>query len=115
MKCKIFIHKEGFTVQFESLSEKASPITITQPEFMRRMKEMAMAGGGNPFMGDAPDAYSVAVNANHELVQSILKESDDAKKEDLAKQAYDIALLSQGLLTGEYLTMFVYRSVDLIK
>ena len=109
------VPKEKFTVVFESLSEKDSPIMITQPEFMRRMKEMsAMGGGGMGFMGTPPDMYNLVVNSNHPLISKILAEGNAVKQEQLVKQATDLALLSQNLLKGEELTKFIKRSVELI-
>lgn len=109
------VSKEKFHVQFESLSEKDAPMQITQPEFMRRMKDMsAMGGGGMGFYGQMPDMYNLVVNTNHPLISKILNESDAARQKSLSKQAADLALLSQGLLKGEELTNFIKRSVELI-
>ncbi len=110
------ISKEQFTVQFESLTEKDAPMLITRPEFMRRMKDMNQMGGGGAmgFYGQLPDMYNLVVNANHPLIARILNETDADKQNALAKQASDLALLSQGLLKGEGLTNFIKRSVDLI-
>ncbi len=111
------IPKEKFTVVFESLSEKDSPILITQPEFMRRMKDMSAMGGGGGmgFMGTPPDMYNLVVNSNHPLISKIIAESDSGKQEQLTKQAADLALLSQNLLKGEELTKFIKRSIELIE
>ena len=110
------ISKEQFTVQFENLSEKDAPMIITRPEFMRRMKDMNQLGGGGAmgFYGNMPDMYNLVVNANHPLISKILHESDKDKQTNLAKQATDLALLSQGLLKGESLTNFIKRSVEMI-
>ncbi|KAA3652073.1 MAG: molecular chaperone HtpG [Bacteroidetes bacterium] len=109
------IPNETFTVNFVSLSEKDQPMTITQAEFMRRMKDMsALGGGGMMGMGNMPDMYNLAVNSNHPLISRILTEKDEAKQKDMAKQATDLALLSQNLLKGEELSKFIKRSVELI-
>jgi len=109
------IPKENYTVQMEALDSNASPFIITQPEFMRRMKEMSATGGGGMFgMGNLPDMYNLVVNTNSEFATSILNSNEDAQKE-LVKQALDIAKLSQGLLKGEELTAFVKRSFDTLK
>ncbi|MEH6705626.1 MAG: molecular chaperone HtpG [Galbibacter orientalis] len=110
------VPKEKFTVQLEALDSKASPFTITQPEFMRRMKEMSATGGGGMFgMGNMPEIYNLVVNTNHELVNDILNTKTKAKQERLIKQSLDLARLSQGLLKGEELTNFVKRSYEMIK
>jgi len=110
------ISKEQFTVVFENLNEKDAPMVITRPEFMRRMKDMNQLGGGGAmgFYGNMPDMYNLVVNSNHPLISKILSETDTDKQVNLAKQATDLALLSQGLLKGESLTNFIKRSVELI-
>lgn len=109
------VAKEKYTVVFESLSETDSPMLITRPEFMRRMKDMsAMGGGGMNFYGSMPDMYNLVVNSNHPLISKILAEKNGDVQTQLAKQAADLALLSQGLLKGEELTKFIKRSVEMI-
>ena len=108
------INKPAYKVQLESLSPDELPVTVTLDEFMRRMKDMAAMGGGMGFYGNMPDNYKVTVNGNHKLIARILEGGDEAVQAQLAKQAFDLALLSQGLLTGAELTEFVNRSVSLI-
>ncbi|MFC3879540.1 molecular chaperone HtpG [Algoriphagus namhaensis] len=108
------IEDKSYTVEVEGLSPEEMPVTITMEEFMRRMKEMAQTGGGMGFYGSLPDAYKVAINGNHPVVDKILKAKTEKTKLKLAKQAFDLAKLSQGLLTGKDLTSFVQRSVDLL-
>jgi len=109
------ITKLNYKVELESLNPEELPVTVTMDEFMRRMKDMAaMGGGGMGFYGNFPDSYKVVVNGNHKLISRILETSDEATQSQLAKQAFDLALLSQGLLTGAELTEFVNRSVSLI-
>ena len=104
-----------FTVQFESLSEKDQPMIITQPEFMRRMKDMsATGGGGMNFIGGFPESYNMVVNSNHPIISKILNEKDAEQQKKLSKQTADLALLSQGMLKGEELTKFIKRSLELI-
>jgi len=106
---------KAYSVQLESLDSDATPFIITQPEFMRRMKEMSQSGGGGMFgMSNMPEMYNLVVNANSELANSILQAKDEAQKE-LVKNALDLAKLSQGLLKGEELTAFVKRSFDTLK
>lgn len=109
------VPKENYTVQMEALDSTAAPFIITQPEFMRRMKEMSQTGGGGMFgMGNFPDMFNLVVNTNSELATSILNSSEEVQKE-LVKQALDIAKLSQGLLKGEELTAFVKKSFEALK
>ena len=107
------ITKPGMHVEIVALHPEELPVTITMDEFMRRMKDMAAMGGGMGFYGQMPDNYKVAINGNHKLISKILK-SDEAEQSTLAKQAVDLALLAQGMLTGAELTAFVSRSVELI-
>ncbi|MFZ9695573.1 MAG: molecular chaperone HtpG, partial [Chitinophagaceae bacterium] len=69
--------------------------------------------GPMSFYGAMPDTYKVAINANHKLISKILG-ADEATQSTLAKQACDLALLSQGLLKGADLTKFVERSVEVL-
>jgi molecular chaperone HtpG len=108
------INNKNMTVAVESMSPADLPVIITMNEFMRRMKDMAKTGGGYGFFGPMPDSYNVAVNGNHPIIQKILKAEGDESKAKLAKQAYDLALLSQNLLTGADLTNFIKRSVELV-
>jgi molecular chaperone HtpG len=110
------IKKPGMNVEIESLSADELPVTITMNEFMRRMKDMAALGGGGGmnFFGTMPDNYKVAVNGNHPLISRILKADGEEQQTQLAKQAFDLALLSQGMLTGAELTEFLKRSVNMI-
>lgn len=110
------INNKSFNVTVESLSTDELPVVITMSEFMRRMKDMAKLGGGGGFgfMGNMPDNYAVAVNGNHTIVQKILKAESEEQQLKLAKQAYDLALLSQNMLSGADLTNFIKRSVDLV-
>jgi molecular chaperone HtpG len=105
-----------FTVVFESLSETDQPMQITNPEFMRRMKEMQAMGGGamSGFYGNMPEIYNLVVNCNHPLINKAVHEKDENKKKEMLKQSSDLALLSQNLLKGEELTKFIKRSYDLI-
>jgi molecular chaperone HtpG len=110
------VPKTTYSVQLEPMDSTAAPFMITQPEFMRRMKEMSQTSGGGMFgMGNFPEMYNLVVNSNSELATTILNTSDKATQESLVKQALDLAKISQGLLKGEELTAFVKRSFDLIK
>lgn len=105
-----------YTVQLEAMDSNAAPLIITQPEFMRRMKEMQQTGGGGMFgMGNMPEMYNLVVNTNHELISEILNTKTEKKQERLIKQSLDLARLSQNLLKGEELTAFINRSFEMVK
>lgn len=108
------INRTDMKVEVEGMSPDDLPVTVTMDEFMRRMKDMAALGGGMSFYGSLPTNYKVAINGNHKLVSRILKAGDEAQQKQLAKQAFDLAMLSQGMLTGADLTNFVNRSLELI-
>ncbi len=116
---KIFLTEvipaEKFSVQMEAMDSKANPFIITEPEFMRRMKEMQQSGGGMFGMGNMPEMYNLVVNTNHELVGEILNTKTKKKKERLVNQALDLAKLSKNLLKGEEMTAFIKRSYEMIK
>lgn len=109
------INNTAMTVSIDSHAPDHFPVTVTMSEWARRMKDMAKTGGGGMygFMGAMPDQYAVSVNSNHPMAQKILAAQDTARQTELAKQAYDLALLSQGMLTGADLTNFIRRSVEL--
>ncbi|SJN37650.1 molecular chaperone HtpG [Sphingobacterium faecium] len=107
------ISRPDMKVEVDALSAEELPVSVTIDEFMRRMKDMAKTNGGMNFYGNLPDNYKVTVNGNHPLVKRILSSTEEEGAQ-LAKQAFDLALLSRGLLTGAALTSFVKRSVEMI-
>lgn len=111
------IEDKKYTVQLEAMDSDASPFIITEPEFMRRMKEMQQTGGGGGMfgMGNMPEMYNLIVNTNHELVSEILNTRTAKKRERLINQSIDLARLSKGLLKGEELTNFIKRSYEMVK
>ena len=111
------IPQDKFTVQLEAMDSKANPFIITQPEFMRRMKEMQQSGGGGGMfgMGNMPEMFNLTVNTNSELVGQILGTKTKKKQSRLISQSLDLAKLSHGLLKGEELTNFIKRSYEIIK
>ena len=108
------INNKAMVIAVESMSPDDLPVVVTMSEFMRRMKDMAKMGGGYGFMGNMPDNYNVSVNGNHSIIQKVIKAETEEQKLKLAKQAYDLALLSQNMLTGADLTSFIRRSVELV-
>lgn len=107
------VEKEKFTVQVESLSETDLPIMITRNEFMRRYQDMEKISGQKSFYG-AFEHYNLVVNGNHEIVQKVLHEENEEKQKQIIQQMVDLALLSQNMLTGEKLSDFVKRSIELM-
>ena len=113
---KEVVSSDKFMVQLEAMDSNSAPFMITQPEFMRRMKEMQQTGGGGMFgMGNMPEMYNLVVNTNSDLVSEILNTKTKKKQERLITQSLDLAQLSQGLLKGEALTNFINRSYEMIK
>ena len=114
-KVEVVVKDTGYIIQTEALSSDALPFMLTEPEFMRRMKDMQRTGGGG-FMGqNMPDMYNLVININHPLASEILETKTDKKREKLIRQALDLAKLSKGVLKGADLSAFIKRSVDLIK
>ncbi len=114
-KVEDIVKDTGYIIQTEALSSDALPFMLTEPEFMRRMKDMQKTGGGG-FMGqNMPDMYNLVINTNHPLASEILETKTDKKREKLIRQALDLAKLSKGVLKGADLSAFIKRSVDLIK
>jgi molecular chaperone HtpG len=111
------VNKAIYHISIENLGENDLPVTVTQNEFMRRMKDMSAMGGGGQyaFMGNMPDSYNLVLNSNHKLMNQLLESGDQEAKVKTIKQLIDIALLSQNLLKGEALTGFIKRSVDIIQ
>ena len=173
------IDKKEFIVLVQALGENSAPITITQAEYMRRMKEMAAIQPGMSFYSEMPDMLNVLLNEDHPIIRRILDEAHTAcesqltpieneiaglearrnhlneaskdkkiedipqeEKDDLAdtekkiseaqsnkeavlsqyaagnpfvRQLIDITLLQNNMLTGEALSNFVKRSIELMK
>lgn len=108
------VDKTKFTVMFESLSETEQPLIITQPEFIRRMKDMSLMGGGISYMGELPEHYNLVVNSNNNIISKILLETDEVKQTGIIQHLFDIARLSQNMLKGKELNEFIKRSTEMI-
>jgi molecular chaperone HtpG len=105
------ISDQKFSVQIEDLDSTDAPFVITQPEFMRRMKDMQATGGGGMFgMGGFPEMYNLVVNSNSEFASEIIASENAESKNSKIKYALDLAKLSQNLLKGKDLTDFISRS-----
>ena len=113
---KNVVNDEKFVIKLESMDSKENPFIITNPEFMRRMKEMQQSGGGGMFgAGNMPEMFNLVINTNSDLISQIIKTKTKKKQERLISQSLDLAKLSHGLLSGEELTNFIKRSFDIIK
>jgi molecular chaperone HtpG len=121
LKLKDLFHLEipelHVTVEVKGLSADTLPVIATRPEFMRRMKDMAMNGGGGMgnFYGTLPEEVTLTVNGNHPVFQKILNDENRQKQEKEVRNLADLALLSQGLLKGNELTNFINRSVEMME
>lgn len=104
----------GVKIECKGLSADADPVIVTRPEMMRRMKDMASINPTMSWYANMPDEIMMTVNGNHAIYQNILKEGDEQKQLSMVKNLADLAMLSQGLLTGENLTAFIKRSVNLM-
>ena len=113
---KNVVNDEKFVIKLESMDSNENPFIITNPEFMRRMKEMQQSGGGGMFgAGNMPEMFNLVINTNSDLISQIIKTKTKKKQERLISQSIDLAKLSHGLLNGEELTNFIKRSFDIIK
>ena len=114
---KTVVNDEKFVIKLESMDSNENPFIITNPEFMRRMKEMQQSGGGGGMFGagNLPEMFNLVVNTNSDLISQILNTKTKKKQERLISQSLDLAKLSHGLLNGEELTNFIKRSFEIIK
>jgi molecular chaperone HtpG len=115
---KIFekiINNQTTTVTIDALDPTDNPVIITLPEFFRRMQDMAKTSGSNPMMMGGPnEMIAVSINGNHKIIDKILSAKTEKTKEKIAGQVYDLALLSQSMLSGSELTSFIKRSIDIL-
>ena len=114
---KVEIPELHVSVEVKGLSADSQPVIATRPEFMRRMKDMAMNGGGGmgSFYGNMPEEVTLTVNGNHPVFQKILGGENAERQQSEIRNLTDLALLSQGLLKGNELTNFINRSVEMME
>ena len=62
----------NFIVEYQAMQPTDAPATVTQNEFMRRMKEMAAMQPGGGMFGDLPDSYSIVINTEQPAVRKAL-------------------------------------------
>ncbi|MBR6367248.1 MAG: molecular chaperone HtpG [Bacteroidaceae bacterium] len=70
------IEKTEFNIEAQGMGENATPVMITQSEYMRRMKEMANIQQGMAFYGEMPTMYNIVLNSDHALIKGILSDSE---------------------------------------
>ena len=94
--CEVFsallpkIEKTEIQIATEAMGEDASPVVITQSEYMRRMREMSAMQPGMSFYGEMPDSYNLVLNTDHALIQSVLADEEKACAEKLQPVRNDI-------------------------
>lgn len=106
------IDQNAGTVVLTPLSPDDQPVSITRPEFMRRMKEMSYLNGMD-FAAGMPDQFNLVINTNHPVIARLAGQDIDTQTKSV-RQLHDLALLSQGMLKGQELTAFVKRSVEMM-
>ncbi len=104
------LNDKKLNISVEAMPIDELPVVITVPEFMRRMNDMAATSGQNSMFGTMPLMYNVAINANHAVTQKILSVTDKDAQSQMVKHAYNLALLSQGMLSGSELTAFIQEA-----
>lgn len=104
----------GVKIECKGLSIDSMPVIVTRPEMMRRMKDMASINPTMSWYANMPDEINMTINGNHPIYPQILAESNADKQNNMIKNLADLAMLSQGLLSGENLTAFINRSVALM-
>lgn len=72
------MEKTEFNITTQALGENASPLMLTQSEYMRRMKEMATIQAGMSFYGEMPDMFNLVLNSDHALVKEVLADEENA-------------------------------------
>jgi molecular chaperone HtpG len=109
------ISNVNITIEVKGMGTDIAPVVATRPEFMRRMKDMAtMSGPGASFYASMPDEVNLTVNGNHPVIQTILQESNADRQQKMVRNLADLALLAQGMLKGNDLTVFINRNVELM-
>ena len=88
------VEKAQFTVGLEKLSATSAPATITQNEFMRRMKDMAAMQPGAGFYGELPDSYVLVVNTEEPAVRKVTADATSALESELTPLRSEIESLN---------------------
>ncbi len=108
---ELAVNSKAVSLQVEPMNQDELPVVLTENEFMRRMKDMNMGRGG--MFGEFPGSLNLTINANHPLVSRIVESESEELKKKMARQAYDLALLSQHKLEGQALSDFITRTLEL--
>jgi molecular chaperone HtpG len=88
------MNKVEFNVEAQAMGENATPIMITQSEYMRRMKEMAHIQAGMSFYGEMPHMFNVVLNSDHKLVKQVLADAHEACSAELLPIETSMATLN---------------------
>ena len=86
-----------YHVQVDNLGENASPIVITQSEFMRRYREMSALGGGMNFYGTMPESYTITLNYQNPLITSIINDMEGQTASEVATLENKLNIAEQSL------------------
>lgn len=90
------IEKTEFMVSFDALSANDAPATVTQNEFMRRMKEMqSMQPGLASFYGDLPTSYSLGLNTENPAIKHITELAEASLQNRIVPIRADIEVLEK--------------------
>lgn len=87
--CEVFsallpkIEKTEIQIATEAMGEDASPVVITQSEYMRRMKESARFQPGMSFAENMPNMLNLVLNTDHKLIKNILNNMAEQTKAEL--------------------------------
>ncbi|AWN81914.1 molecular chaperone HtpG [Candidatus Cardinium hertigii] len=103
------IGKEQTTWSVLAMLPEELPVTFVTSELMKRMEQFSKK---EETRKEALHSMQLAINGNHPLAKKILHTTDSAKRKELATAAYQLALLSQGLLEGSLLTEFIKHAID---
>ena len=88
------VEKAQFIVSFAALTPGDAPATVTQNEFMRRMKEMAAMQPGGGFYGQMPDNYELIVNTSQPVVKKIVELATSSLENEVTPVRSEIETLN---------------------
>ncbi|WP_419241676.1 molecular chaperone HtpG [Cardinium endosymbiont of Nabis limbatus] len=103
------IGAEQTTWDVAAMLPEELPVSFITSEDLKRMAQFTQ---GNAAKQNTFQSMHIAINGNHALAKKILTTSDEAAQKGLVEQAYQLALLAQGLLEGELLAAFIRGYTD---